>query len=82
MPVGDQTLGRLWNVIGDPVDNSEVEEGGERWPIHRDPPEDYRELSPTTEIFETGMKVIDLVAPSCAAARSASSAAPGWARPC
>jgi F-type H+-transporting ATPase subunit beta len=62
VPVGDQTLGHLWNVIGDPVDNSEVEEGGERWPIHRDPPE-FRELSPTMEIFETGMKVIDLVAP-------------------
>jgi F-type H+/Na+-transporting ATPase subunit beta len=62
VPVGEQTLGHLWNVIGDPVDNSEVEEGGERWPIHRDPPE-FRELSPTMEIFETGMKVIDLVAP-------------------
>ena len=62
VPVGDQTLGHLWNVIGDPVDNSEVEAGGERWPIHRDPPE-FRELSPTMEIFETGMKVVDLVAP-------------------
>jgi F-type H+/Na+-transporting ATPase subunit beta len=62
VPVGDPTLGHLWNVIGEPVDNSEVEEGGERWPIHRDPPE-FRELSPTMEIFETGMKVIDLVAP-------------------
>jgi F-type H+/Na+-transporting ATPase subunit beta len=63
VPVGDPTLGHLWNVIGEPVDNSEVEsDGGERWPIHRDPPE-FRELSPTMEIFETGMKVIDLVAP-------------------
>jgi F-type H+-transporting ATPase subunit beta len=63
VPVGDQTLGRLWNVIGDPVDNKEVaSNGGERWPIHRDPPE-FRELTPTMEIFETGMKVVDLVAP-------------------
>ncbi len=63
VPVGEPTLGRLWNVIGDPVDNGEpLPAGGERWPIHRDPPE-FRELSPTMEIFETGMKVIDLVAP-------------------
>src|SRR6187549_1754631 len=63
VPVGEPTLGRLWNVIGDPVDNGDaLAEGAERWPIHRDPPE-FRELSPTMEIFETGMKVIDLVAP-------------------
>jgi F-type H+-transporting ATPase subunit beta len=63
VPVGEPTLGRLWNVIGDPVDNGDaLPEGSERWPIHRDPPE-FRELSPTMEIFETGMKVIDLVAP-------------------
>ena len=63
VPVGKDTLGRIWNVLGDPVDNKppagpEVE----RWPIHRDPPT-FRELSPTTEIFETGIKVIDLLAP-------------------
>ena len=62
VPVGEQTLGRLWNVIGEPVDKGEAPSGGERWPIHRDPPE-FRELSPTMEIFETGMKVVDLVAP-------------------
>jgi len=63
VPVGDQTLGRLWNVIGEPVDNLEAPpNGGQRWPIHRDPPE-FRELTPTMEIFETGMKVVDLVAP-------------------
>jgi F-type H+-transporting ATPase subunit beta len=63
VPVGDQTLGRVWNVIGDPVDNKPAPpEGGERWSIHRDPPE-FRELSPKLEIFETGLKVIDLLAP-------------------
>jgi F-type H+/Na+-transporting ATPase subunit beta len=61
VPVGDQTLGRIWNVIGDPVDGKEFAKG-ERWPIHRDPP-DFDELSPKTEIFETGIKVIDLIAP-------------------
>jgi F-type H+-transporting ATPase subunit beta len=61
VPVGQETLGRLWNVLGEPVDDREAA-SGERWPIHRDPPE-FRELSPKAEIFETGMKVIDLVAP-------------------
>src|SRR4051812_34626738 len=62
VPVGDATLGRVWNVIGDPVDNKPMPEGVERWPIHRDPPA-FTELSPTVEIFETGIKVIDLIAP-------------------
>src|SRR5256884_947282 len=61
VPVGEQTLGRLWNVIGDPVDNKEPA-SGERWPIHRDPPA-FDELKADIEIFETGMKVIDLIAP-------------------
>ena len=61
VPVGEQTLGRLWNVIGEPVDGREAAEG-ERWPIHRDPPE-FQDLSAKVEIFETGIKVIDLVAP-------------------
>jgi F-type H+/Na+-transporting ATPase subunit beta len=62
VPVGDVTLGRLWNVLGEPVDKGERAEGAERWPIHRDPPE-FRELSPKAEIFETGIKVVDLIAP-------------------
>jgi F-type H+-transporting ATPase subunit beta len=62
VPVGDATLGRLWNVIGDPIDKSEPPADAERWPIHRDPPS-FRELSPTIEIFETGLKVVDLIAP-------------------
>ena len=63
VPVGESTLGRLWNVIGDPIDKAgEGAADAERWPIHRDPPQ-FRELIPTIEVFETGMKVIDLVAP-------------------
>jgi F-type H+-transporting ATPase subunit beta len=63
VPVGEPTLGRLWNVVGDPIDGQgDVPEGTERWPIHRDPPA-FRDLSPKVEIFETGLKVIDLVAP-------------------
>jgi F-type H+/Na+-transporting ATPase subunit beta len=63
VPVGDATLGRVWNVLGQPVDKKpDAPEGTERWPIHRDPPA-FEDLSPTTEIFETGIKVIDLIAP-------------------
>src|SRR2546425_1529443 len=62
VPVGKVTLGRLWNVLGDPIDEKEAPKDAERWPIHRDPPA-FRDLSPTTEIFETGIKVIDLIAP-------------------
>src|SRR6187431_1270993 len=63
VPVGTPTLGRLWNVIGDPIDEQgPTPEGVERWPIHRDPPA-FRDLSPKAEIFETGIKVIDLIAP-------------------
>jgi F-type H+/Na+-transporting ATPase subunit beta len=61
VPVGEQTLGRLWNVLGEPVDRGEPATG-ERWPIHRDPPL-FTDLSPEIEIFETGIKVSDLVAP-------------------
>jgi F-type H+-transporting ATPase subunit beta len=63
VPVGQPTLGRLWNVIGDPIDKGdELPADAERWPIHRDPPS-FRDLSPEIEIFETGIKVIDLIAP-------------------
>ena len=61
VPVGDKTLGRIFNVLGQPVDHGEPVEG-ERWQIHRDPPP-FEDLSPTAEIFETGIKVIDLLAP-------------------
>jgi F-type H+/Na+-transporting ATPase subunit beta len=61
VPVGEETLGRLWNVIGDPIDQKPALDG-ERWPIHRDPPQ-FGELSATIEIYETGIKVVDLLAP-------------------
>jgi F-type H+/Na+-transporting ATPase subunit beta len=63
VPVGEPTLGRLWNVIGQPIDEKDdVAAGTERWPIHRDPPA-FRDLSAKIEIFETGLKVVDLIAP-------------------
>jgi F-type H+-transporting ATPase subunit beta len=62
VPVGRGTLGRLFNVLGDTIDDQGPAEGDERWPIHRDPPS-FEELQPTAEIFETGIKVIDLLAP-------------------
>jgi F-type H+-transporting ATPase subunit beta len=63
VPVGPVTLGRLWNVIGQPIDEKDdAPSGTERWPIHRDPPT-FRDLAPKMEIFETGIKVVDLIAP-------------------
>src|SRR5512145_1232797 len=63
VPVGAPTLGRLWNVIGEPIDELEpIAADTERWAIHRDPPA-FRDLSPKIETFETGIKVIDLIAP-------------------
>ena len=66
VPVGPPALGRILNVLGEPVDEQGpiVAEDGEveRWPIHRSPPA-FHELEPKTEVFETGIKVIDLLAP-------------------
>jgi F-type H+/Na+-transporting ATPase subunit beta len=63
VPVGDVPLGRILNVIGEPVDNgAPIPKDALRWPIHRKRP-DFVNLEPKTEIFETGIKVIDLVAP-------------------
>jgi F-type H+/Na+-transporting ATPase subunit beta len=63
VPVGEVTLGRIWNVIGEPVDEGEAPPADvERWSIHRDPPA-FTDLSPKIEVFETGIKVIDLLAP-------------------
>ena len=63
MPVGEATLGRIWNVMGQPVDGKPMPENVDTfYPIHRPAPE-FEELEPTTEIFETGIKVIDLLEP-------------------
>jgi F-type H+-transporting ATPase subunit beta len=62
VPVGEPTLGRIFNVLGEPIDTDEPVKAGERWPIHRDPP-GFEDLEPTTEVFETGLKVVDLIAP-------------------
>ena len=61
-PVGDAALGRILNVLGEPVDEGGPVEAKERWPIHRHAPT-FEQLEPKTEIFETGIKVIDLIAP-------------------
>jgi F-type H+-transporting ATPase subunit beta len=62
VPVGAKTLGRLFNVLGEPIDGGESLDGEERWCIHREPPA-FAEQSPVAEILETGIKVIDLLAP-------------------
>jgi len=63
VPVGEITLGRVWNVLGEPVDEKEAPgPDAERWSIHRDPPE-FADLAPMVEPFETGIEVIDLIAP-------------------
>ena len=62
VPVGEPTLGRIFNVLGEPIDEGGDVVATERWPIHREPPA-FESLNPTEEIFETGIKVVDLLAP-------------------
>ena len=62
VPVGRGTLGRLFNLLGEPIDEAGEVEAEERWPIHRPAPS-VEDLTPTREILETGIKVIDLLAP-------------------
>jgi F-type H+-transporting ATPase subunit beta len=63
VPVGEVPLGRILNVLGNPVDErGDIPADALRWPIHRQPPK-FPELEPKTEIFETGIKVVDLIAP-------------------
>ena len=62
VPVGDGVLGRMFNVLGDAIDGKGPVEAAEKWAIHRQPP-DFENQQPVTEIFETGIKVIDLLAP-------------------
>ena len=62
VPVGRETLGRIFNLLGEPVDNGPAPAAEERWPIHRKPPS-YEEQTVSNEILETGIKVIDLICP-------------------
>ena len=62
VPVGERTLGRLFNVLGDAIDDGESLEDCEKWVIHREPPT-FEDQSPVVEVLETGIKVIDLLAP-------------------
>ena len=62
VPVGEQTLGRLFNVLGETIDDGQPLETNQKWVIHRDPPS-FEDQSPVIEILETGIKVIDLLAP-------------------
>ena len=62
VPVGEKTLGRLFNVLGETIDGGETLEKEEKWVIHRDPPS-FEDQSPVVEMLETGIKVIDLLAP-------------------
>ena len=62
VPVGEKTLGRIFNLLGDPVDNQPAPEDVERWAIHRQAPA-YDEQETSAEILETGIKVVDLIAP-------------------
>ena len=62
VPVGEECLGRVFNLLGQPIDNKPPVQGAENWPIHRPAPS-YEEQQPATEILETGIKVIDLICP-------------------
>src|ERR687886_812229 len=63
VPVGDVTLGRIFNLLGETIDQGDaIADDVERWPIHREAP-NVENLTPTTEMFETGIKVVDLLAP-------------------
>ena len=62
VPVGKETLGRVFNLLGDPIDNRGPVKAEQRRPIHREPPE-FTDLTPKAEVFETGIKVIDLLTP-------------------
>ena len=62
MPVGEATLGRMFNVVGEPIDGKGPVLAAERMPIHRNAPA-FTDIAPSTEILETGIKVVDLLAP-------------------
>ena len=80
MPVGKEVLGRIMNVIGEPVDELGPIETKETLPIHRPAPM-LEELDPTKQLFETGIKVIDLLEPYTKGGKTGSSVERGWGRP-
>lgn len=62
VPVGEQTLGRMMNILGDPIDNKGALDENQKWAIHRDAPP-FEDQKPATEVLETGIKVLDLLVP-------------------
>ena len=80
VPVGDQVLGRLFNVLGQTIDGKEPLDNAEHWEIHREPPT-FEEQSPVVEILETGIKVIDLLAPYAKGGKIGLFGAAGVGRP-
>jgi F-type H+-transporting ATPase subunit beta len=62
VPVGDQTLGHIFNMWGVALDDPDLEFTGDKWPIHREPPP-FKDVEPQKNVFETGIKVIDLISP-------------------
>ncbi len=80
VPVGKEALGRVFNLLGDPIDGRGPVNAEERWPIHREPPDRSRASRPRPSSSRRGSRSSTCSRRSSAAARSASSAAPGWAR--
>ena len=80
VPIGEKTLGRLFNVVGETIDDLESLDNEEHWSIHRKPPT-FEEQSSKVEILETGIKVIDLLTPYQRAVKSACSAVPALVKP-
>ena len=76
VPVGENVLGRVFNLLGEPIDKRGPAKVSKMMPIHREPPE-FSQLNPNTEILPTGIKVIDML---CEAARSVCSVVRAWAR--
>ena len=82
VPVGEATLGRIFNLLGEPIDlGADLPAGIERRGIHQDAPR-VEDLSPTTEMFETGIKVVDLLAPYAKGGKVGLFGGAGSARPC
>src|SRR5687768_18186984 len=80
VPVGKETLGRVFNLLGEPIDNrGPIEAGGGYRPIHREPPE-FMDLTPKAEVFETGIKVIDLLTPFLRGGKAGLSGGAGLAK--